>query len=398
MTSTGESAAPDNGDGAARATHGRIIEVVGTGLIGTSVGLAATAAGHQVLLRDADAAHVAQAVERGAGQAASGSGLTPELVVVAVPPSVTAEVVVESLQSYPQATVTDVSSVKGPVVKAVAAAGVPTGRYVPGHPMAGRETSGPAAATVDLFRGRPWLISPDESSDADHVAALVAFVESLGAVAQFLPSAEHDRMVALTSHAPQVVSSLMGARLAAATSPDVAVVGQGLRDVVRLAGSDAALWREILTANAAEVLPVLRGFAEDLAAVVADVELAAQADTDAPADGAARGGQTRGGEARGGEAIERMLRAGNSGAARLPAKHGGEAADYEEIQVQIPDTPGSLGALLLSAGEAGINLEDVRIEHTVGRLMAIAHLYVMPDSSAALRGALLAGGWPVLES
>lgn len=373
--------------GRAGGSHG-VVEVVGTGLIGTSVGLAATAAGYQVLLRDADPEHVAHAVERGAGHDAAEFSVVPALVVVAVPPSVAAAVVAETLERFPQATVTDVCSVKTPVVAAVAASGVPMNGYVPGHPMAGRETSGPGAATVDLFRGRPWLISPDQSSDPEHVAALVAFVEALGAVPQFLPTAEHDRMVALTSHTPQVVSSLMGARLAAAGVPDVAVVGQGLRDVVRLAGSDASLWREILTANAAEVLPVLQGFAADLAAVVADVEMAS-------------GGSTtpnHGGESQPGAVIERVLREGNAGVARLPAKHGGQAADYGEIQVEIPDTPGSLGALFLAAGQADINLEDVRIEHTVGRLMAIAHLYVLPESMAPLRSALIAGGWPVLES
>lgn len=396
-----------------------IIEVVGTGLIGTSVGLAATAAGYQVLLRDADPDHVAHAVERGAGQPAADFTLAPDLVVVAVPPSVAAAVVVEALQRFPEATVTDVCSVKSPVVASVATSGLPMSRYVPGHPMAGRETSGPGAATADLFRGRPWLISPDQSTDPDHVAKLVAFVESLGAIPQFLPSAEHDRMVALTSHTPQVVSSLLGVRLAASPALEVAVVGQGLRDVARLAGSDAALWREILTANAAEVLPVLRGFADDLAAVVADVERAAQATGDAPAHSPAQadvsgaggpGGAGGAGGAGGvqladaagqgvpGDVIERMLRMGNTGAARLPAKHGGEAADYEEMQVEIPDTPGSLGALFLAAGEAGINLEDVRIEHTVGRLMAIAHLYVLPQNVERLRWALLAGGWPVLQS
>ena len=384
--------APNDGAGSDRLLAGPgargVVEVVGTGLIGTSVGLAATAAGFQVLLRDADPEHVAHAVERGAGQAVGEGSLIPGLVVVAVPPSVAAAVVAESLQRYPQATVTDVCSVKTPVVAAVAAAGVPMSGYVPGHPMAGRETSGPGAATVDLFRGRPWLISPDPASEPQHVAELVAFVESLGAIPQFLPSTDHDRMVALTSHTPQLVSSLMGARLAAASVPDVAVVGQGLRDVVRLAGSDAALWREILTANAAEVLPVLQGFAADLAEVVADVERAASgAGDEAPATGRQPG-----------EVIERLLREGNAGVARLPAKHGGQAADYGELQVEIPDTPGSLGALFLAAGQADINLEDVRIEHTVGRLMAIAHLYVLPENVSQLRSALLSGGWPVLES
>ena len=364
----------------------RQVEVVGTGLIGTSVGLAASAAGYEVYLRDADERHIGEAVARGAGRPAATATSDPDLVVVAVPPSAAAAVIAESLRRYPSATVTDVSSVKAPVVAAVAASDVAMNRYVPGHPMAGRETSGPGAATVDLFRGRPWLISPVASTDSENVGVLVAFVESLGAIPQFLPSAEHDRMVALTSHTPQVVSSLMGARLAAASVPDVAVVGQGLRDVVRLAGSDAALWREILTANATEVLPVLRGFAEDLAAVVSDVERAAEADV------------STGDPAESGAVIERMLREGNLGVARLPAKHGGEAADYAEVLVEIPDRPGALGSLFTEVGAADVNIEDVRIEHTLGRLTAIAHVYVLPESVEPLRAALRAGRWLVLES
>jgi len=160
------------------------VEVIGTGLIGTSVGLAATAAGARVLLRDADAEHLALAVARGAGAPALESAGEPDVVVVAVPPSAVAEVVVEALRRHPGATVTDVCSVKAPVVAAVAASGVTLDRYVPGHPMAGREASGPEAASADLFRGRAWLISPDSQSEPDHVAKVVALAESLGAAPQ----------------------------------------------------------------------------------------------------------------------------------------------------------------------------------------------------------------------
>ena len=361
------------------------VEVVGTGLIGTSVGLAASGAGARVLLRDADPGHLALAAARGAGMPATTQADEPDVVVVAVPPSAVADVVVEALGRYPNATVTDVCSVKAPVVAAVAAAGVPMGRYVPGHPMAGRETSGPEAASADLFRGRAWLISPDSQSEPEHVAKVVALAESLGAAPQFVPSPEHDRIVALTSHAPQVISTLMGVRLAESSAADVAVVGQGLRDVVRLAASDASLWREILTSNAVELLPVLSGLAEDLQEVLDEVRIAAE--NDASASGSPVG-----------EEIERLLRLGNAGVSRLPAKHGGAASDYTEVEVEVPDTPGSLGALFLAAGEAGINLEDVRIEHTVGRLTAIAHLYVLPESAELLRNALSDGGWPVLQA
>ena len=90
-----------------------------------------------------------------------------------------------------------------------------------------------------------------------------------------------------------------------------------------------------------------------------------------------------------------MLARGNTGASRLPAKHGGAATDYVSVPVIVEDAPGALGRLFLAAGEAGINLEDVRIEHTVGRLTAIAHLSVLPGVAAELRSALVSGGWRV---
>ncbi len=352
------------------------LAVIGTGLIGTSIGLAATAAGFDVLLVDADPEHVAAAASLGAGVpggAVENLGTSAPLAVVAVPPSAAAGVIGQCLQAMPEATVTDVASVKGPVIEALRAAHADLSRYVGGHPMAGRESSGPAAANPELFRGRSWLLTPTAETEPQRLAQVARFAEATGAVARTVDPASHDRAVALTSHAPQVVSSLMAARLAAADPGLVEFSGQGLRDVVRIARSDASLWSDILRTNAQEVAPILAGLAADLAAVQEAI-----------------GGDD-------GQAIVEVIRSGNVGSGRLPAKHGGAATVYVDVPVEVPDSPGALGRLFLAAGEAGINLEDVSIEHTIGRLTAIAHLQVLPATGDALRGALLADGWLVLE-
>lgn len=353
--------------------------VIGAGLIGTSVALAAGSRGHEVWLDDRDRDHVTQAEALGAGKRWSAAEARPlgpaDLVVVAVPPSVAAPVVAEALRAHPQATVTDVASVKSPVIDYLRANDADLSRFVGGHPMAGREMSGPAAASAELFHGRIWLLTPTEQTDVRRLDRVAELAASTGAAVRTMPAQLHDRAVALISHTPQVVASLMAARLADADGETVGVAGQGLRDVVRIAGSDAHLWADILCTNAREVRPVLTALQSDLDRMLVALDTSADRDE-----------------------VSGLIAAGNRGLARLPAKHGGAAAaPYAELAVEVPDAPGELGRMFLAAGDAGINLEDVRIEHTVGRLTAIAHLYVLPEVLPALREALSAGDWLVLQ-
>jgi prephenate dehydrogenase len=374
------------------------IGIIGAGLIGTSIGLAASVAGYRVLLYDRDPDHLNAAVALGAGQpwedprlpdetgenvAHPAAGDNVDLVVIAVPPSSAASRIVAALKRWPQSVVTDVSSVKGPIVAAVNPLISPEARsrFVPGHPMAGRENSGPTAARAELFRGRPWLLCPTPDTSEASCAEVSELVSATGAITAIVALEVHDRMVAVTSHVPQVVSSLMAARLADCSTDVLSIAGQGLRDVTRLGASNPALWRDILTANAAEVVPVLQNLGADLQAVVADLSSE---------------GVTASNSAEFGAEVEHLLRNGNEGAARLPAKHGGEAPVYSEVLVEVPDSPGALGALFLAAGDAGVNLEDVRIEHTVGRLTAIAHLYVLPEVAPSLREVLAQSTWRLL--
>ncbi|MGB6570322.1 MAG: prephenate dehydrogenase dimerization domain-containing protein, partial [Trebonia sp.] len=186
----------------------------------------------------------------------------------------------------------------------------------------------------------------------------------------------HDQWVALVSHVPHLVAAAMAARLAPSVVPADALrlAGQGLRDVTRIAAGDSALWTQILSANAGPV-------AEVLAAVAVDLSAAARAlagvSAEAPAD------------------VTDLLERGQVGVARIPGKHGGQPRNFTVVQVVIPDQPGELARLFNAAGAAGVNIEDVRIEHSPGLPVGVAELSVRPDQAAALLDAMEAGGWPV---
>jgi prephenate dehydrogenase len=338
--------------------------VVGCGLIGTSVALALREQGIDVHLADRDGHHLAAAVERGAGTDAPVHD--PALVVVAVPPAATAAVVRESLDAHPGAVVTDVASVKGSVVRDLR--GVEgLERYVGSHPMAGSERSGPMAAAARLFEGRPWVITPVEGATDAAVRLVEEVAVMLGAVPIVMDPDAHDRAVALVSHVPQVLSTLAAARLVDAPPAHLALAGQGLRDVTRVAGSDPALWRDIITTNAREIGAVLAAVREDLDTVIASLT-----DTAVVGD---------------------VLEAGRAGTRVIPGKHGGEAVELVVVHVQVPDTPGALSRLFAHVGESGVNIEDLRIDHELGRPVGLVEIAVAAERADALLEHLAGRDW-----
>lgn len=357
--------------------------ILGTGLMGASVGLALARAGVTAVLDDADPVALREAVARGAGRPWADGDPQPVLVVVAVPPRAAGAVMAAALTRWPDSTVTDVCSVKARPLADAAAAGGDPARTVGGHPMAGREVSGPGAARSDLFDDRLWVLTPTAEAAPERVAAVRALVVTCGALPVVLDPETHDRAVALTSHTPQVVASLLAARLASADPGDVAISGQGLRDVTRVAGSDPDLWTEILRANARPVADVLDALAADLARVreaLRDLALGATGDAAVGVDPAG--------------ALTDVLRRGNAGRARVPDKHGGgPAREYASVPVLLPDRPGELARLFAAAGDAGINLEDVRIDHLIGRPIAVVDLLVVPAVAERLAETLRAAGW-----
>jgi prephenate dehydrogenase len=346
---------------------------VGTGLIGTSVGLALRRHGVTVHLTDRDPATARRAADLGAG----GTVPPPEqvdLAVVAVAPSATAGVLAGLVAGNAAATVVDTAGVKAGVLRDVRAETGPAPHLVGTHPMAGRERSGPAAASADLFEGRPWVVV---AADADQTSVRRAetLVRMCGGVPVRMGAEEHDVAVALVSHVPQVAATLVAARLADTDAGTLALTGQGLRDVTRVAASDPDLWVDVLAANAGPVLRVLSELRQDVDAVLhALQELAEDPEW----------GRT---------ALREVLVRGNAGRSRLPGKHGGRPAPYVAVPVVLPDRPGELARLFAVSGEAGVNIEDVRIEHSPGQPVGLVELAVAPDAEERLVRALEHGGW-----
>ncbi len=354
------------------------VRVVGSGLLGASVGLGLTARGVDVVLDDPSPTARALARDLGAGRLPAEDDPDPALVVVAAPPDVTADVVAAALATWPHAVVTDVASVKGrPLASLLAAGAAGLERYVGGHPLAGRERSGAVAARGDLFVGRPWVLTPSEQADPAAMAVVRDLVVDLGASPVVMPAADHDGAVARVSHVPQVAASLVAARLLDAEDGAVALAGQGLRDVTRVAASDPELWVQILGANAGPVAEVLRALRGDLDSVVAALE-ALEADADAPGARAD---------------LARALDAGVRGQARIPGKHGAATQRFAVVTVLVPDRPGELARMLAAMGEAGVNLEDLRLEHVPDRLVGLAEVSVVPAARERLEQVLRGGGW-----
>jgi prephenate dehydrogenase len=357
--------------------------VVGTGLIGTSIALALTASGTEVWLSDTDQGAAQLAADLGAGRPlppAGSSGLAggpADLAVLAVPPAMVASCLAAAQHSGLAKYYTDVASVKQLPVRRAAELGCDLTTYVPSHPMSGRERSGPAAAKADLFVGRPWVICPAGETSASGIALVRGLIGACGAQVVEMSAAEHDECVALVSHVPHLVAAAVAAQCADAPSRALALAGPGLLDVTRIAAGDASLWTEILTANALPVRDVLLAVAGQI-----DAAVAVLADISAGQEDSAK-------------RLTAMLETGRDGVAALPGKRGGPAPDYAVVQVVIGDTPGELARLFAAAGSAGINIEDVRIEHSPGLPVGVAELSVRPDAAPLLSTALAAGGWPV---
>lgn len=342
--------------------------VVGTGLIGTSIGLALRGQA-DVALHDPSAEALAVAVDRGAGRRWDGQEAYDHCVV-ATPPSVVAAVV----RGLPAGgTVSHVASVQRAVHADLVRAGVALERVCGSHPMAGKERSGPGAASGELFAGRPWVLCPGEQTSAQALAATRRLAQACGAEPVVLPADEHDTAVALVSHLPQVAASALAAVLAG-SGGSLALAGPGLQDTTRIAASDPRLWVEVLGQNAASVAPLVRALGQEALAAAAALETGDLA------------------------TVEDLLRRGNDGRRLVPRKRGEHDRDFVLVSVAVPDTPGQLAAVLVSAAEAGVNVEDVRVEHLPGRPTGVLSLLVRAAVQDRARRALAAAGWDVVRN
>lgn len=357
--------------------------IIGSGLLGASVGLGLKNLGYRVYLSDISPTTEAVAQDIGAGQslralAAEGKQMqAPQLVVVSSPPDVTAELVVQALADYPDAWVIDLASVKSGILADIQASGADSSRYLGTHPMAGREKSGPVAARGELFSARPWVLCPHPQVQPQLIKLASQLVVELGATISLMEAEEHDQTVALISHVPQVMSSLLASRLQDTPLYALGLAGQGLRDTTRIAASDPGLWVQILAANAQPVVQTLYGVREDLERLIRTLE--------APASPGAR------------LDIAQLMSEGNHGVARIPGKHGGAPKAFRQLTVLVDDTPGTLARLLVTIGELGVNLEDLRLEHSPGAQVGMAELSVNPNQHDKLMSDLTSLGWKVVK-
>ena len=356
--------------------------IIGTGLLGASIGLGLRAAGIDVLLSDPSPSAQGVAEDIGAGRVLS-DGDEPGTVIVAAPPDVTGEEVIGALQRWPDAVVLDIASVKTAVANAVSV-GVKTGRisqhdaqrYIGTHPMAGRERSGPVAARGELFTAAPWVLCTTDRTPQYVISTASDVARLLGATIYHMTSAQHDAAVAQISHLPQVAASLLASRLQDTPTQALQLAGNGLRDTTRIAASDGGLWVQILTANAEQILPELHGMKADLDRLIQTLS-----------QPFASGSRLD---------VAQLMHEGNRGQARIPGKHGGPAEAFAMVTVLVDDTPGAIVSALQAVADAGVNVEDLRMDHSSGYQVGMLEIAVVPGHKQHLVDSLTSLGWKVL--
>jgi prephenate dehydrogenase len=366
--------------------------IAGTGLIGTSIALGLRHR-RDVLLQDPSPEALAGAVARGAGRVWDGVERV-DLVVVCAPPQIAGAVLGDLIERQIASTYTHTASVQSVVQAEVESLGVEMADFVGGHPMAGREQSGPAAATAELFSGRPWVICPARETTFEAIGVLEAVIAELGAQPVVLDAADHDRAVATVSHLPQLAASALAAQLAGADPAVTALAGPGLQDSTRIAASDPVLWEGILALNASNVAPLVHALADDLSRVAHSLDrLAApegrpeSVEPHEPAPAAVAPGPA---------VLAELLARGVLGRELVPRKRGESDAAFASVAVSVADAPGRLAALLTTAGAGGVNVEDVRVDHVPDSPRGVIELLVRPAARATAVAVLQAAGWNVL--
>ena len=348
------------------------VAVCGGGLIGASLASALAASGRTVRIHDRDA------VVRGElGAVLAEHGVSCEVtatwaeaaadaavVIAAVPPAAIPAVLAEAAPiARTDALLTDVAGVKSAVVTAVhrALEAVPgsSSRYVGGHPMAGSERSGPRAADAALFSGATWVLTPTADTDDATIAAVSELLRTLGARALMLSPSEHDTIVGLVSHLPQLVASVLADVAAEAVGADrdavMAVAGPGFRDTTRIAASDTDLWLDIIDGNRDAISVALASYVARLAVVQGAIA------------------------ARDVQALGTVLRRAAEARRRLLPK--AIDAPMRDLRVPLRDRPGEIARITGALGSAGINIEDLAMRHATAADRGALLLRVRADAS-----------------
>ena len=344
-------------------SDGRRAAVIGTGLIGGSIGMALRRAGWTVTGDDRDEGRLERAIALGAVDR-PGRDAGALITFVATPVSSTAAVARECLGG--SGVVTDVGSVKAPIVAAV-----DDPRFVGGHPMAGSEQEGVDGADPELFSGATWVVTPTDRTDPDAHALVHEVVSSLGADVVAMAPERHDHVVALVSHVPHLTAAtLMGLAATAAEEHTtlLRLAAGGFRDMTRIAAGHPGIWPDICAENRDAIVDTLDRLLDELTRTR---HLVADADRDGLLAALDRARQAR---------------------VNLP----GPAARPEEmveVRIPVPDRPGVLAEVTTLAGELDVNIADIEIAHSAEGPRGVIVLVVDARSTDLLRGALMARGY-----
>jgi len=341
------------------------VRIVGSGLIGTSIGLGLVQRGIAVEMVDSDPSAQALAMDLTGGVVV----VDPDLVIFALPTSSLAQVIKSEIKLNPQSTFMDVGSVKNKVVLQVKTFSGLSTRFLPTHPMAGREIGGAGSARADLFQGRSWILTPEPDCAPESKNLVLELIALLGATPIELSALDHDAAVAKISHLPQIAASLVAKQLSGTPAEWMELAGQGLRDTTRIAGSDEKLWKEIIYSNRAEISELLISLQNDLTQMIKSL--------DDPAK------------------IAGLIAAGRDGKAMIPGKHGGKAREYSYLPIVIDDKPGQLAAIFNECAAMQVNVEDLNIEHSPGQLSALITLSLSAIGAEKLSAHLTSIGWNV---
>jgi prephenate dehydrogenase len=336
------------------------LAIVGTGLVGTSVALAARRAGiASVRGWDADPATLREAsLERAASPADAVADA--ELVVVAVPVGALAGTVRDALVQAPGATVTDVGSTK----RALAAIDDP--RFVAGHPLAGGATGGPARASADLFDGAVWFLTPSASADPSRIETVERFVAALGARTVRLDAGDHDRLLAVTSHLPHALANLLMRAVAGSGEDALGYAGASLREMTRVAGANPAIWADIFVDNGDLIASALGTLGSELGEI----------------ERALRNGDRA--------LIERWIAEAATARTRmLEYAYRTDAKMLNRVRVRVPDKPGVLARITQTLGAAGINIEDFELRHVSPEYGGVLVILISGADNAELARTLL---------
>jgi len=341
--------------------------IIGTGLIGGSVGMALRAQGWHVSGIDESPGTAARAVALGALDH-EGEDRSADLVVVATPVHVAAGVIADVLSSpdwNPDAVVTDVGGVKGPLVAAV-----DRPRFVGGHPMAGSEQVGIDGASAELFVGATWVLTPTPATDPDAYARVRSVLADFGANVVALDPREHDRLVAVVSHVPHLTAATLMA-LAADLGEEHGALLQlaagGFRDMTRIAAGQPTIWPGICDDNAEAIVSTLDLLIDALGAMrrrVADRDFASLL-----------------------AVLERAATSRRALSERAPRPE-----ELVEVRIPVQDRPGAFAEIAVLATELGINIYDVEIAHSVEGDRGVLVVVIDADGAPTFTEALAARG------